>query len=124
MVKFPYRATMRPNLTETFDVNWMIANDDAKNLPYATMFGSSRFDCPDKLDCHKTGEIYVLQEPYSSRKVPAWLKGEHVCGTEEQWLNGWAPDSGTLPVAEDGIPLCCGEAPAAFSLGFDLGFDS
>lgn len=124
MVKYPYRATMRPNLSETFDVDWIIANDDAKELPYPTMFGSSRFDSPDKLDCHKLGEIYVPHPPFSTATIPAWLKGSHVCGDESLWVNGWPAGSDPLPIGPDGVPLCCGEAPAAFDLGFDLGFDS
>lgn len=124
MIKYPYRATMRPNLSESFEVNWMIANDDAQNLPFATMFGSSRFDSPDKLDCHQLGEIYELHPPFNSIKVPFWLTGGHTCGSAATWANGWPVGGEPLPIGPDGVPLCCGAAPAAFDFGFSQGFDS
>lgn len=124
MIKYPYSAWMRPNFTDSFLVNWMIANDDALNLPFPTLFGSSRFDSPDKLPIDRLGEVYELHPPFYSGKVQPWINGSHICGTQGQWQNGWPPGTPGLPVDEDGVPLCCGTKPAAFTTGFDLGFDS
>lgn len=124
MVKYPYSAKMRYHGTSTFDVDWMIANDDAKNLPYATAFGSSRFDCPDQLDIDRLGEIYVRHPTFYTGKVPAWMTGAHICGDESLWRDGWPVGTPGLPFGPDGVPECCGKAPAAFDFGYDLGFDS
>ncbi len=124
MIKYPYSSTMRYNGTNTFDVNWMIANDDAATLPYVTAFGSSRFDVPDQLDIDRLGEIYVRHPPFFSGKVPAWMVGGHICGSAAFWQNGWPVGTPGLPLGPDGVPACCGQAPAAFDFGYDLGFDS
>lgn len=124
MLKYPYFSIMRPNLAESFAVGWMACNPDAENLPFATMFGSSRFDSPDKLSCHDLGELYELHPPFNAGILPGWLKGQHTCGSASDWSDGWAPGTPGLPFGPDGVPVCCGQAPAAFDFGFDLGFDS
>lgn len=124
MIKYPYRSTMRSNNSETFDVLWSAANETAENLPFATAFGSSRFDSPDRLPIDRLGEIYTVHPPFNPIPNAAWLKGDHVCGSADFWLNGWPPGTPTLPVDENGVARCCGDEPAAFDFGFDLGFDS
>lgn len=109
----------------SFPVQWLICNDDAQNLPFPTAFGSSRSD-PTKLQIPKTGEIW---EPAPARSVgylDGWLKGKKICGTPDQWANGFSALTPFIPVGPGGVPLCCqgGVDGAAFDFGFDWGFDS
>lgn len=114
---------MRPNASETFGVKWFFAADDAEVFDFPTAFGSSRFNV-DAVDYDGLGEIWERNPPLSNYVRPAWLKGTHICGTAGQWQNGYPVGSPLPIVGPDGLPVCCGIAPAAYDFGFDLGFDS
>lgn len=126
MIKFPYQSTMIYDPAGgTFDCQWLECNPDAKELPFPTAFGSSRYD-PMKLATPKVGEIWVKAPPKSFGFLNGWLNGNHVCGPPEWWANGFPLGTPPIPVGPGGVPLCCddGGDGAAFDFGFDWGFDS
>ncbi len=123
MIKYPYSATMRVNETETIDVDWLLAADDAQQFDFPTAFGSSRYNI-DHLPLEGLGEIWVPHAPISYATRPGWLKGDHICGTVDQWQNGYPVGSPAPPIGPDGVPACCGSPAAAYDYGFDLGYDS
>ena len=124
MARFQYQGTMRSGDGGTFDAYWYFANDDAVALPFPMAFGSSRFS-PFTVDTPGLGEIWNLNAPLSPRgAIPAWMNGTHFCGTEDQWQNGYPVGTPGPIIGPDGAPICCGVQGAAYSLGFDLGFDA
>jgi hypothetical protein len=124
MARFQYRATFRSGGGGTFDADWYFANDDAVVLPFPTSFGSSRFS-PYTVDTPGIGEIWNLNAPLSPiATIPPWMNGSHICGTQDQWQNGYPVGTPGPPIGPDGTPICCGESGSAYSVGYDLGFDA
>lgn len=123
MARFQYQATFRTGEGGSFDGYWFFAADDAKTLPFPVAFGSSRFS-PYTVDTGGIGEIWNNNPPLSPGTLPAWLKGEHFCGSQEQWQNGYPLGTPGPVIGPDGQPVCCGALAAAYDFGFDLGFDS
>jgi hypothetical protein len=123
MVKYPFYSTWQVNDTESVDGAWYFAADDANQFDFPTSFGSSRYNI-DHLPLDGIGEKWVAHPPPNYGTLPAWLKGDHICGTKEQWQNGYPPGTPTSPIGPDGVTVCCGEPGAAFTRGYDEGFDS
>lgn len=125
-ITHPYRSTFvyEPG-GSTFDAQWFFANEGAADLGIPTAFGRAVFD-PYRLLTPKIGEIWQ----YNARRVvgflPGWILGKHRCGTDGEWLNGFPGPTGSAPTWPDGVPKCCQDPadPAAFTTGFDFGFDS
>jgi hypothetical protein len=127
MSRFQYRGVMRPlagDATQDFEVDWQFVNaDDVPGFDYPIAFGSSRFD-PDPLDLGNVGEIRQTFYPAAKTRLPGWLRGEHFCGTQEQWQEGY-PLGTPFPPSLDGVPVCCQRLDTApFDYGFEFGFES
>jgi hypothetical protein len=123
MVRFAYKGTMYVNDTDSFDALWYPAADDAQQFTFPTAFGSSRYSI-DNLPDAGIGEVWQKNPPLYRTPVASWAKGDHICGTIDQWQNGYPTGTPIPPLGPDGLPACCGVRAAAYDLGFDLGFDS
>lgn len=123
MIKFPYQSTMRSGHGQTQTVQWLIANPGAKLLPYPTAFGSSRWNV-EPTDDGGIGEIPEVFPPKSVGYVNPNLFGDHVCGTPDQWANGWLPTDPLPPVDQHGVPKCCGITAGAYNDSYSDAFDT
>lgn len=126
MIRFPYRSTMRARVgdpTGDFVVDWSFAREDATVCAFPVSFGSSRHD-PEQFDLGGIGEVREHRPGRALTTVPGFLHGQHVCGTLEQWAEGWA--AGTpAPSWSGGVPVCCLDGlEAAFTSGYDFGYES
>lgn len=105
-----------------FEVDWQPCNPGAKDLEFDVAFGSSHFD-PDPFDFGGVGEVRRTFDPTAQTRLPGWVKGDHFCGTEEQWQQGW-PVGTPLPPLVDGTPACCAHGlTGAYDSGYDFGYD-
>lgn len=124
MARRLYRGVMRARVGEDeglFEVDWSWCRDDAKDLPFEIAFASSHFD-PDPFDYGGVGEIRQTFYPLPQTTVPPFLRGDHFCGTQEQWQQGW-PDGTPMPALIDGVPCCCvAGLDGAYDCGYDFGY--
>jgi hypothetical protein len=106
---------MRNKDGSTFRVAWRKANPGAKDFPYITCFGTSHFD-PEQnkynyaipfVDAGGIGEIPERSPKYPAGTYPPWPVGDHVCGTPQQWAEGFDVPFSSTPFGPDRIPLCC-----------------
>ncbi len=98
-------------------------NPGFKAIGFETAFGSNHND-PEHTDGGQVGEVRQVFYPKAGSFLPGFLTGEHICGTEQQWQNGWPDGTPGSPIVA-GVPECCtADMGAAFTTGFDYGFDS
>jgi hypothetical protein len=106
----------------TTDVRWFFT--DRPPLPFPTIFTSRNWfgecDEPPLL-----GEIEPWNNVYTngSPSVSVPLRG--LCGSEQDFAEGRSlPPEAPVVIGDDGFPVCCNVSGAAFTNGFDFGFDS
>jgi hypothetical protein len=87
--------------------SWHFAPEGAKFLPFATSFGSSRWDDYRIRDDFPLGELRRTGRYSKGKSDPRFL-GDHFCGSASAWLNGipYASRPG-LVLGPEGIPICC-----------------
>jgi Fibronectin type III domain len=80
-------------------------------LPFPTVFGSRAFDETRPLP-YPLGEVGGAWATYNGKWNIAGLLGGHICGTPDQFLNGYDPANPGPPLTAgpDGIPTCCPRA--------------
>lgn len=100
--------------TSEFLVDWQFTDHRAKVLNYPIAFGSNHND-PLHVDMDQAGEVRQVFYSLARTRLPAVYKGDHVCGTKDQWQNGWpagTPGTDVWPV----LPRCC-VGGKVFSMG-------
>lgn len=105
-----------------FLVDWTYVPWGTPGLDFPASFRSSQTD-PDRLDMGNVGEVRQHIYPRALTRSPGWMKGDHLCGTPEQWANGYPADTPIPPWIGD-APACCQPGSAEFDYGFDFSFDS
>jgi hypothetical protein len=86
---------------------WHFCQPGAGVVPYFHLFGSSNWDWDGRFD-PPLGEVGTGPRPWFNGKPIPRVKGTNTCGTREQWEEGSLLSArGTMPVAVDGVPLCC-----------------
>lgn len=114
MIRFRYRGVMRSSEGQTFTVDWGWANEGAKALTAPSPFMSSRFD-DYPIDEGGLGEIPNRTPPRSRLVMPPGLPGDHHCGDDSLWLNGWPVGTPGLDIGPDGWPVCCEAGVLSFA---------
>lgn len=96
----------------TCRVRWYRVPRGTPWVPYRNSFVSSNWDSdPDEIK--PIGEVRWAPRTYYHGAPPAAFSRDHVCGTPDQWLHGQPfPPGEPVQVNDQGVPLCCGEAPA------------
>lgn len=126
MSRREYRAEMRAvqdDDSSIFLVDWQFCvNDDVPGLPFDIAFGTSHFE-PEPFDLGGIGEVRKVFYPGAETRLPGFLTGQHFCGSQDQWQNGWPNGTPGSPII-DGVPVCCGFDEAPFDFGFEYGFES
>ena len=75
-----------------------------------TAFFARRNELEDHVDA-PVGEVYQRQYGYSKSPPNPRLTGTRYCGSAAAWTQGVTYATGTLPVAQNGLPVCCGVPP-------------
>lgn len=100
--------------SETVDVEWYPAKDDAKDMPFASSFCSRQWEDKDQIQ-PPLGELYTPKK-WRNGKAPYACPKCGLTGTEEQWQEGSAVDD-PLPECYDGTNIpkgCCPPPPIGF----------
>lgn len=108
--------------TSIFEVDWTFVPPGTPGLDFPCSFGTSTMD-PDRLDQGNVGEVRTRNYPRALTRSPGWMTGDHVCGTADQWLNGY-PVGTPIPPWTGGAPVCCQPGAAEFDYAFDFSEDS
>jgi hypothetical protein len=125
LIRRQYRGMMRARENDDssiFLVDWTFVPWGTPGLDFPASFRSSQTD-PDRLDMGNVGEVRTRNYPRALTRAPAWMKGDHLCGTPEQWADGY-PVGTPVPPWSGGAPVCCQPATAEFNFDFNLDFDS
>jgi len=126
LIRYRYRARFRARFGDDdsiFEGDWQFINPGAKAISFETAFGSNHTD-PEHSDGGQVGEVRQIFYPKAQTYLPGFLLGNHICGTQQQWQNGWAAGVEGSPIVA-GVPTCCtDDEGAAFDTGFDFGFES
>lgn len=88
-----------------FLVDWQWAPDGARPLPFPTAFASDHND-PEHTDGGQVGEVRKIFYPLAKTFLPGFLKGDHQCGSEDFWQNGWPEGTPGIPIVNL-VPTCC-----------------
>ena len=88
-----------------FLVDWQWAPDNAKPLPFPTAFASNHTD-PEHTDGGQVGEVRQVFYPLARTFLPSFLTGDHQCGSQDFWQNGWPEDTPGIPLVGL-VPTCC-----------------
>ena len=90
------------------EVSWIEARPDAPTLPFPSII-LSRDMQQDAWEEYEVGEVLGAPRPFTGKRAPLGLDGDHHCGTEEEFGEGGLFDDVT-PLAEydaDGFLKCC-----------------
>jgi len=123
-VRYRYRAKFRARFgddTSIFLADWQWAPAGAKAIPYPIAFGSNHTD-PEHIDVDQVGEVRQTFYPLARTFIPDFLKGDHFCGTQEQWQNGWPADTPNIEIIDNAPACCVADLDGAFDCGFTWGF--
>lgn len=70
----------------------------------------------------RPGEMFEAARPFSPWPTPIGLNYAHVCGTEDEFIDGAVFDPGReVKYDEQGLPLCCG-GPIVPAFPLEVGF--
>lgn len=108
IMRWGYYGRMRVNDTQTMPVKWLKCQPGAQPPPFSHAFGSSRAQFVPEFPDEPVGEIYHPHERGSGFDVSPF-PGDHVCGSQTYWQQGWPVGTPALPVDDMGNPICCGE---------------
>jgi len=114
-------------------IQWYAAAPGAPTLGRGTSFMSLDWtsettkvqnpNWPDLPWNQRPGEIFEAARPFAPWPTPIGLNYAHVCGTDDDFLDGAVFDSELdVQYDEQGLPLCC-NGPAVPFLPLTLGFD-
>ncbi len=104
-----YRTTMRffTNSDEAIEVRWYPAPEGAQAMPY-TRFASGDW-AYERVDWKGPGEVLGAPRTWINWDTPASARGDHYCGTPDEWRNGIPAPAAGVNVMYDrwGLPACC-----------------
>jgi hypothetical protein len=119
-------------------VQWYFTRPGAELMPFGSAFVSSNWDDDGSADVQLGENRYRSTKPWRNGATPRRAFGQHFCGEEPQWQQGFL--AGFFPLAEfdgQGVPKCCGRwdwfrgggvggghsgvAPIIYSLGGGVG---
>lgn len=104
----------------------MRAQPNAVALPFMHQWSSSRMRWKGQFANYLPGEVWTRHARFTGNET-CLLPGDHWCGPEEYWTNGWPAGTPPLATSPEGYVICCGGPVSlgrAFTTGFDLGFDA
>ena len=93
---------------DTVTVKWYFADDPSKVIPFDTPFASANWYDDEALNV-ELGELPLTIPKWSNGATPPTVNPDHICGTQEQWRDGFPSDEFLPGVLYDihGIPFCC-----------------
>ena len=111
MVRRPYRVACRPWRNSELEVtlHWYVTNPANGTLPYPCRINSLDWR-PDNINPAPVGEVSFADRIFDGwDNVAVPMKGDHICGTRDDFVNGGVYDPDAVPLERDidGIPTCC-----------------